>query len=484
MDDDEIQSPVMRFIESQLPFLAKLINKFKKNSNTSPMQIEMDDDDDEEESESGFKKFVDSQLPFLAKFLNKSKPKSKPKSKSKTKAKNDEFEDDIDEIMDEQDLTGDIDISGLDDSTSDHENELISAIENTDQIELDANGTGKIELDESFIDEEDEEFLDEEDEDATIELEESDDEDEDEEEDLGFKDKILAALPGGLKNLSFLQKKKSVSDDYEDDEDDEDKGKKKKFQLKPVHLIVILALAAIMFVDLEENQDNVAKEDTTKVKKERPKNNIKNSKEDTETQEKVPEDKKVVETPTSEVKEEPIVKEDQVKPTESDEIKDLFVDDSLELPKDEPKETNNEELVPENNLPSIGETSLQDTVPDLGTELINDDSGSAISEEVLKDLEEKVKSQEEIQNTVKLMQPVAPPDYEEIGRGLVYNCVGKHWACVDDSSYQTCVQNNQWNTQNNLKVQCYAYEVYNEEADCSQMQQYQIDSIAPTDFCN
>ena len=33
---------------------------------------------------------------------------------------------------------------------------------------------------------------------------------------------------------------------------------------------------------------------------------------------------------------------------------------------------------------------------------------------------------------------IKPPSYERVGRGLVYNCAGKHWACVNKRSYFSC----------------------------------------------
>lgn len=83
----------------------------------------------------------------------------------------------------------------------------------------------------------------------------------------------------------------------------------------------------------------------------------------------------------------------------------------------------------------------------------------------------------------KKKEYIAPPGYEEVGRGLVYNCVGKHWACVDKKTYFQCNANEMWNTENNKPIECKVLNVYASLKDCRKIQEYNINTLAKTDFC-
>jgi len=76
-----------------------------------------------------------------------------------------------------------------------------------------------------------------------------------------------------------------------------------------------------------------------------------------------------------------------------------------------------------------------------------------------------------------------PPDYEYRGRGLVYNCAGKHWACVDGASYKTCEDNFSSTTYLKKNIECYPFNVYESVRGCESMQNRVVSSNAKTDFC-
>jgi hypothetical protein len=76
-----------------------------------------------------------------------------------------------------------------------------------------------------------------------------------------------------------------------------------------------------------------------------------------------------------------------------------------------------------------------------------------------------------------------PPNYEHLGRGLVYNCQGKHWACVDKSGYFQCQKNKFYRFQNSQEPDCVEWEVYASEKDCSVAQLIRINRAVKTDFC-
>lgn len=69
---------------------------------------------------------------------------------------------------------------------------------------------------------------------------------------------------------------------------------------------------------------------------------------------------------------------------------------------------------------------------------------------------------------------VAPPKYDVPGRGLVYNCTGKHWACIDKANYQICHLNMKWNTDNSKAKECVTQNVYASEEDCNKVQNYNV----------
>lgn len=78
---------------------------------------------------------------------------------------------------------------------------------------------------------------------------------------------------------------------------------------------------------------------------------------------------------------------------------------------------------------------------------------------------------------------VAPPDYSEVGRGLVYNCKGKHWACVDKNSFFACRDNLKWAKENGKGFECFTKDVYRNERDCRIIQTHFINTNLKTDFC-
>lgn len=105
-----------------------------------------------------------------------------------------------------------------------------------------------------------------------------------------------------------------------------------------------------------------------------------------------------------------------------------------------------------------------------------------MTEKILKDLEKQVQGNNE--STPASPGPyVAPPDYENFGRGLVYNCKDKHWACVDGASYSVCQQNYGALRADGKPKECYPDSVYQTEKSCVWMQKEKITAGTKTDFC-
>ncbi len=97
------------------------------------------------------------------------------------------------------------------------------------------------------------------------------------------------------------------------------------------------------------------------------------------------------------------------------------------------------------------------------------------------------RAREEAQNTnLNRTDPsyVKPPNYLRAGRGLVYNCIEGHWACVDKFSYFTCFENQNWNKDNGQKPECVTRDVYASLKDCGAVQKFYVNKPEPTDFCH
>lgn len=76
-----------------------------------------------------------------------------------------------------------------------------------------------------------------------------------------------------------------------------------------------------------------------------------------------------------------------------------------------------------------------------------------------------------------------PPAYDQLGRGLVYNCKEKYWACIDKVAYVTCNKNMKWNQSNGKPAECAIQNVYNSDDDCNVVQKYNVSTSKPTPFC-
>ena len=129
------------------------------------------------------------------------------------------------------------------------------------------------------------------------------------------------------------------------------------------------------------------------------------------------------------------------------------------------------------DVPVVDSTaSNTDTVDDSATPIEDEN----LTDKILQDLEKQVQTTEK---KPVIKEYVAPPDYEYSGRGLVYNCTGKHWACVDGPSYLTCEDNSSSLKFLKKKAECYPFNVYESTKGCESMQNRMVSSGAKTDFC-
>jgi hypothetical protein len=86
----------------------------------------------------------------------------------------------------------------------------------------------------------------------------------------------------------------------------------------------------------------------------------------------------------------------------------------------------------------------------------------------------------------KIVEEQAEPtvlSYDQLGRGLVYNCKDKYWACVDKESYINCGKSMKLNKSKGKPIFCAVSNIYNSEEDCGKIQKHYVSTSQSTDFC-
>lgn len=127
--------------------------------------------------------------------------------------------------------------------------------------------------------------------------------------------------------------------------------------------------------------------------------------------------------------------------------------------------------------PGQAEDIVDESVPDSldSFEEADEDLTSKIEREEKKPMNEVVE---------KIEKRPPSPDYAAFGRGLVYNCKDKHWACVDKDNYFSCIQNKKWAVQESLPSRCVESAVYANNDDCQLAQLYNVNMLKGDDLCN
>lgn len=324
--------------------------------------------------------------------------------------------------------------------------------------------------------------------------------------------------------ISSLQKKKKKPSSEEEDEDSEDddedseeneEEEKKKKRSKIIRIAIVGALVVFLVSDYIFPPEDAPTEGTPEVVESPARRNK----------------KKVEEAPTEAPAEEPTTPEEtatpsevtQTEPTDSTPVEST-IPEPVETTPSETVETPTEETPSGiEQLPDVsGEGSTEsptttytpddspvditsddnsiDTAPsesssndsifgedsslgDLSTSDTDGGTGAGaddFTDQILQDLEKQANPVEEKKTVTKY---IAPPDYEFQGRGLVYNCRGKHWACVDAPSYKTCEDNSISTKQFGKPTECYPFNVYETTRGCEITQNRMVSSNAKTKFC-
>jgi hypothetical protein len=303
------------------------------------------------------------------------------------------------------------------------------------------------------------------------ELEDDLDEDSDEDDTpVSIVDKIKA---------KFARKKKDSDSDHTEIGD----KKKPKAKINPIVLVVILAALGIWVFYEEEPEVVQAPPPIKKIVKVPKEDRVVEKPADEAAEPKTEEP--VIEGPT--VDQEPVIEEPVVAETPAESVGE-------EPAKDEPVGEEPAKDEPVDEEPAIDEpviTNLSSESPDSPTDIaptsfdsvdgqVTDVDDSTMTDKILEDLERQVKKE---QPALVNKEYVAPPDYEYRGRGLVYNCAGKHWACVDGPSYKVCENNFSGSTYQKKTIECFPFNTYETKKGCELMQNRVVSSSAKTDFC-
>lgn len=334
------------------------------------------------------------------------------------------------------------------------------------------------------------------------------DEEEEGEAPQSLVDKIKAQI------AKFSKSKKASADDEEEsesgDEEEESKEKPKK-KIGPIHIIAILAIiyfAADEFLipkepAAPEGQTSSAEDAMAKKIAERRKNkeaaDAAKAKdeaavetpaetpavaEDPAPSDSTPSDIPSVDstaestTPTDIPAEEPTITETPTPPAEEPVIQEPTTPETT-ITETQP-DTDFSDTTPMETIPSeTGVTESKDTID--GGMVVDDESDTNLTDKILQDLEKQA-NKSTVKSTKK--EYISPPDYEYKGRGLVYNCVGKHWACIDAPSYKACEDNSSSTKTLGKSLECYPFNVYENSKGCENMQRRMVSSSAKTKFCN
>lgn len=285
-----------------------------------------------------------------------------------------------------------------------------------------------------------------------------------------------------LENEQVEGDEEEGEDDEEEDEDEEDElsdEEKKKKQKQLIIRIVVGVLAVYMIADeflLKPSEEEVAIPTEVQRPKRKPK----------------PVKKEEIAKPVEQEKPsgpiaEPVVQEEikipdvsnvpkeEVEKVEVVEDKKEDVPIDLELAPKEVEEVKSEDEVVESEKveevpPAVGESEVEEVVPV--------EKGATNLEDKLSEITEELENKEK-----EVLEYTPAPNYEDYGKGLVYNCKDKHWACVDRKPYLQCEMNYKWSKQNGKIPECSIEKTYADFKSCRIVQIHYINTIKEAPDC-
>ena len=156
------------------------------------------------------------------------------------------------------------------------------------------------------------------------------------------------------------------------------------------------------------------------------------------------------------------------------------------------------ETTPTETPPEVVETKIIDTSVDKKIDQLIDNVDQTNSpieeikipsqsktqgEQITEVINEPKKETSMVSKIVEDITESPVPAYDQVGRGLVYNCKDKYWACVDKPAYVICNKNMKWNKAKGNSAECVVQNIYNSDEDCAKIQKYNVSTSQPTGFC-
>ena len=281
----------------------------------------------------------------------------------------------------------------------------------------------------------------------------------------------------------------------------EDNAKKNRISMI-IRVVVILGIAYFALDEFVLNNQGPSAP-TAEVAAAKPKK--KKAKEKTETtQEKPPVESLPVAESKTPVSEPPIenvnvldknsmeIAESKVVEADIDQMIDKVDQEAgiIPLPKETAKETPREEAsIPPVDIPTAPK-KIEEPIPtELSSNTIEEvkvpsqpkSSGETLT--TINGLDSAGSSGDMASKIVEEVAETPPPRYDQLGRGLVYNCRDKYWACVDKISYVNCNKNMKWNQSKGAVSECSVQAIYSSEEDCAKVQKYNVNTNQATAFC-
>lgn len=318
-------------------------------------------------------------------------------------------------------------------------------------------------------------------------------------------DKLLQSLPEPLRKIMGVEEtqEEEASEHSEEESEEshdseaneaapEDKKKKQISTLIRVIAVVALGYMALTEFVFKPEPENVAPVVNAKPRRVRKKPAIENKSEDAKvgSATKSAQDASAVNktteshsTATAQVQEQQPPQEPQ-KPEVSPEVtknaEGLAPAENINIA-EKPAETPQEVTPPPPPVepaPQVGEVAPKENTVEKSLDTLIDNMDNA--EGKAADVKKKTKLEEKIV-TEEAYTP--PPAYDQVGRGLVYNCKDKYWACLDKTAYVTCNKNMKWNKEHGKPSECVVQSVYTSDEDCSTVQKYNVSMSVSTAFC-
>lgn len=259
----------------------------------------------------------------------------------------------------------------------------------------------------------------------------------------------------------------------------EDKKKKQRSMIIRVIVVIALGYMAITeFVLKNDNQNNEVPTVAVKPRKPRKKPMpvmAEKKVEEKKVEEVKKPEEKIADAPIPPPSEAPVIAPVETK------TEDVVVKKEEAPPIENVNITENK--VDETSGPKVGEVKAEENKVDQSIDKLIDkvDETSKVTND-----KENIPKKKEVKLEDKIVVDdvyTPPPAYDQLGRGLVYNCKERYWACVDKAAYVACNKNMRWNTGKGKSSECVVQNVYNTDEDCGIIQKYNVSTSKETSFC-